>query len=207
MRADEPGRRNTRGKATARAIERAAVLLAEEHGAEGFTVHDICTAVGITERTFFNHFAAKDDALLGWDVPHLSEVAVERYLADPEIGILTGALTLVDLPAELLDEPDLARARVSVLATAPTLARRQGERLGPLVDEVAEVIERKLRDVLGAGVPDDEVADAAGALARMGAALLLDQPALDPRRAGLTAPPQTTEGPFALLARLADRLF
>src|SRR4051812_45996541 len=124
--------RNARGRATIRSIEREAVRLALEHGAAALTVDQICAAVGISQRTFFNHFDTKDDALLGWELPHLNERRVREYLADPKAGVLTGAIGLVDLPTELIDEPELARTRFRVLALSPALAERQGTRLRPL---------------------------------------------------------------------------
>lgn len=36
-----------------------------EHGLHGFTVEQLCETVGVSRRTFFNHFASKDDAVLG----------------------------------------------------------------------------------------------------------------------------------------------
>ncbi|MDO5503670.1 MAG: TetR/AcrR family transcriptional regulator [Actinomycetia bacterium] len=46
------------------AIERAALELVDERGVEQVTVRDIAAAAGISERTFFNHYATKEDALV-----------------------------------------------------------------------------------------------------------------------------------------------
>ena len=88
--------RNARGRATVRSTEREAVRLALEHGAAALTVDQICEAVGISQRAFFNHFDTKDDALLGWELPRLNEQRVRKYLAEPAVGVLSGAVTLVD---------------------------------------------------------------------------------------------------------------
>jgi AcrR family transcriptional regulator len=36
-----------------------------EVGLSGFTVDELCSAVGVSRRTFFNHFASKDDVVVG----------------------------------------------------------------------------------------------------------------------------------------------
>jgi AcrR family transcriptional regulator len=36
-----------------------------EHGIAGFTIEQLCESVGVSRRTFFNHFASKEDAVLG----------------------------------------------------------------------------------------------------------------------------------------------
>src|SRR3954464_6718048 len=100
--------RNARGVATARALERAAVRLASETGPESVTVDQICAAVGVTQRTFFNHFDTKEDALLGLDLPRIDEQRARESLADPAVGILTGSLSLVQPPQEMLDDPATA---------------------------------------------------------------------------------------------------
>ncbi|ROS57797.1 TetR/AcrR family transcriptional regulator [Frigoribacterium sp. PhB24] len=39
--------------------------LTAEHGLAGFTIEELCASVGISRRTFFNHFASKDDVVVG----------------------------------------------------------------------------------------------------------------------------------------------
>jgi AcrR family transcriptional regulator len=36
-----------------------------EHGLTGFTIEQLCESVGVSRRTFFNHFASKEDVVLG----------------------------------------------------------------------------------------------------------------------------------------------
>jgi len=52
-----------------RALRRRMVVEARratvEHGLHGFTIEQLCETVGVSRRTFFNHFASKDDAVLG----------------------------------------------------------------------------------------------------------------------------------------------
>ncbi len=156
-----------------RSIEREAVRLAQEHGPAALTVDQICAAVGITQRSFFNHFDTKDDALLGWDLPRLSERRVREYLADPTVGVLTGALGLVEAPAELIDDRELAYARLRVLATAPWLAARQAARILPLAGQVQEVVERKLRSIAQSELDDAAIRESAATVTAIAASLTL----------------------------------
>jgi AcrR family transcriptional regulator len=158
-----------------RSIEREAVRLALEHGPAALTVDQICEAVGISQRNFFNHFDTKDDALLGWELPHLSEERVRIYLDDPTVGILSGALTLVEPPTEMLEERELVQARFRVMLAAPWLATRQIARMLPVTGLVAAVVEQKLRLVAGPEIEDERIRSAAAVITAMAAALVLQR--------------------------------
>lgn len=195
MRPSADGRdtRNARGRATIRAIEHEAVRLALENGAAALTVDQICDAVGISQRTFFNHFDAKDDALLGWDLPQLSEQRTREYLADSSVGVLSGAMGLVDLPAELTEDPDLAHARFRVLTQSPALAERQGARLRPLAAEVAEIVRLKLTSIAGPDIGEERLQTAAALITQMAASLTL-RPVLESPPQGAGALPDPSSG-------------
>ena len=59
------------GKAALRRLRTRSELVGEarrltaEHGLAGFTIEQLCEAVGISRRTFFNHFASKDALATG----------------------------------------------------------------------------------------------------------------------------------------------
>src|SRR5689334_942944 len=165
---------NARGRATARAIETAAVRLALEQGAAALTVDEICAEAGVKQRTFFNHFATKEDALLGSALPVIDESRAREYLSDARIPVLSGALDLVAFPHDPGDE--LAAARLRLLAASPTLAERQAARLIPLAEEVRTIVRLKLAAV----GPDEPAArlDASAALITRIASALLLQPRL-----------------------------
>lgn len=60
-----------------------------EHGLHGFTIEQLCETVGVSRRTFFNHFASKDDAVLGIEI-NADVEAIDAYAA--------GGVVRVDLP-------------------------------------------------------------------------------------------------------------
>lgn len=160
---------NARGRATARAIEDAAIRLAVEHGVAALTVDQICAEAGVGQRTFFNHFPTKEDALLGAALPALDEGRVRAYLADPDAGVLSGLIGLVEVP----DGPGgLVSRRREVLMASPALAERQASRLRPLADEVAGIVRLKLRS-LDPGADDERIEATALLVTQIASALLL----------------------------------
>jgi AcrR family transcriptional regulator len=190
--ADGRDTRNARGRATVRSIEHEAVRLALEHGPAALTVDQICEAVGISQRNFFNHFDTKDDALLGWELPHLSDERCRRYLEDPTVGVLSGALTLVELPTEIIEEHELVQARFRVMATAPWLVNRQIARMRPVTGLVAAVVEQKLRLLAGPEIRKERIASAAAIITAMAAALVLQPPSAADATRDLTQMPSAT---------------
>jgi AcrR family transcriptional regulator len=77
----EPGLRERKRLATRRAIQHAAISLAEQ-GLERVTVDEISRIADISPRTFFNYFPSKEDAVLGIneseDLAHFAEEFLAR---------------------------------------------------------------------------------------------------------------------------------
>jgi AcrR family transcriptional regulator len=88
---DELGRRERKKLETRSALHRAALQLVSEFGLE-VTVDDICRAVDVSSRTFFNYFSSKEEAIVG-EAP---AVPSDDQLAEFEAGGPTGEL-LADL--------------------------------------------------------------------------------------------------------------
>lgn len=197
-----PETRNARGLATARAIEREALRLAAAAGSEGVTVDQICIAVGVSQRTFFHHFATKEDALLGGELPTIDEERVRAYLADPGAAILTGALTLVRMPASDIADPATLRTRLGVIEASPALVQRQASRLLPLAAQVEQIVLLKLRSIVQA--PEEDLEAAARTITAMAAAITLQT--ADIGRSDRAAPPAPVERRLDVLAPFWDKL-
>ncbi|WP_125129945.1 TetR/AcrR family transcriptional regulator [Microbacterium sp. 10M-3C3] len=143
MSASPPRRRDA--LETTAAIERAAVDLALEHGYDGVTVDMICERAGVSQRTFFNHFPTKDDALLGSDAPAIDESAAREFLVSPG-PLLVDATRLIAYSRDPKQtDAALFAARMRVVAATPALFARQMERMLGVADEVAGIVELRLR--------------------------------------------------------------
>jgi AcrR family transcriptional regulator len=193
-----PGRREENKRATRAALQEAAQRLFAERGYQHTTVRDIAEAAGVTERTFFRYFGAKEELVLAsagdWLEPVSAAIrarpssedavtAVQRVvLATEALMRASDGPTLLSLyadrvPAEFVraDSPRELRMRLLVLETA----------LAPAIRE------RLLND----GVDDDLLTFRSEALARTCVALvrtaLLHDLAL--RRSGVDERPTLAE--------------
>src|SRR3954471_2406387 len=90
------GLRERKKVATRQALHEAAVRLAVEHGLDRLTVEAIADAAMVSRRTFSNHFAGKEEALLYGDqvrVRRLLELVRGRPAGEPPWAALTAAAT------------------------------------------------------------------------------------------------------------------
>jgi AcrR family transcriptional regulator len=112
----EPGRREQKREATRRRLAQAAQRLFAERGFDRTTVDEIAAAADVSRRTFFHHFASKEDVVLA------RYEDFDRELLDV-------------VRAAAPDEPVLAVAERAVVAAA-----------GQFDLEEARLIERLQRD-------------------------------------------------------------
>jgi AcrR family transcriptional regulator len=101
--------------------------LVVDHGYAGFTIERLCELVGVSRRTFFNHFASKEDVVLGFAIGE-SDAVLERFAAAPVPDGLSPLDAVLDATIEHLhhvgidrDENRLVRA---VLEREPALVAR-----------------------------------------------------------------------------------
>lgn len=116
--------RQRKKEATRRALRSAATRLIAERGLAEVTVEDIAAGADVSGRTFFNYFASKEDAVVGWDpelVAGLAEALVARPAGEDTLEALSAVLveTLGGFetePRDLLDRLSLIRAEPHLLA-------------------------------------------------------------------------------------------
>lgn len=92
-----PNLREQRKQETLRRLAETARELTAARGLNGFTIEELCEAAGVSRRTFFNYFAAKEDAVLGFTLLHDDGERDEDFLA-------RGTATDGGLSATLVDD-------------------------------------------------------------------------------------------------------
>jgi AcrR family transcriptional regulator len=125
-------------------LQRAAFELFAERGFEQTTVAEIAARAGLTERTFFRHFADKREVLFaGQD--RLTELVVTGLAeAPPDLSALDAAAAAFAASAALFGEaPDGPRARQAVIDAHPELRERELIKMEGIVATIAEGLERR----------------------------------------------------------------
>jgi len=165
--------RSARHAVTSRAIEENAVRLVLEHGLDGVTVDMICEAVGISQRTFFNHFSTKLDAIVGSSGPRVDESAVRRFLVSDSPDILGDLLELVaQLAPGDPSNPALAAARWKLVTRTPALFQLEMDRLTSVQREMGDVLALRLGRVAGPGESPEDIRDQAQLLSHLVAGII-----------------------------------
>ncbi len=142
-------------------LQQSALEIYRERGYEQATVVEIAQRAGLTERTFFRHFADKREVLfVGAD--ELREILVGRVAIEP-VGTApfdTVAAAVETLAASSTFQPegrDKARQRQAVIAANPALQERELIKLASLSAALADALR-----VRGVGEPAASLAAEAG---------------------------------------------
>ena len=120
---DSGGLRERKRSATKLAIITAARILTAERGFSGYTVEELCEDVGISRRTFFNYFPAKEDAVLGSPVDEIPADLAEDFIsrgAASAPGTVSASLLVdfVDFATAMMDRMAMSRDQMVQLKAA-----------------------------------------------------------------------------------------
>ena len=116
------GLRERKKLATRQALHAAALELVAERGLDRVSVDDIAERADVSPRTFFNYFASKVDAVIGWDPSYAHRLA-DAFAARPLDESPVDALreVLVADAAAMARDSRLWRLRMRVMDGNPTL--------------------------------------------------------------------------------------
>jgi AcrR family transcriptional regulator len=145
---------NARGR-----LEEAALELFGERGFEQTTVAQIAERAGLTERTYFRHFADKREVLFG--LPgRLHELIAEAVAAAPEDASALEAVetALTGMAGMLQERRERARRRQAVIDANPELQERELIKMASIAAAVADALRKR-----GVGDPAAALAAETGA--------------------------------------------
>ncbi len=134
-------------------LEQAALALFGELGYEETTVAAIAERAGVTERTFFRHFADKREVLFGGGTALQDAIVAGVHGAGPELSPLQAVAEGFAAAGELLQgRRQFALARSAIIATNPALQERELIKLASIATAVGEALRAR-----GASEPDAEL--------------------------------------------------
>jgi AcrR family transcriptional regulator len=125
-------------------LEQAALALYGERGFESTTVAEIAARAGLTERTFFRHFADKREVLFS-GAGALQELLVSAVARAPDSAAPIDAVAagLEDAGAQLQQRREFARQRQAVIAANAELRERELIKLASLASALADALRRR----------------------------------------------------------------
>ena len=125
-------------------LEQAALALYGERGFEQTTVAEIAARAGLTERTFFRHFADKREVLFAGS-GSLQDLLVSTLASTPDsVAPIDAVAAALQAAGALLQEGrDFALQRQAVIAANPELQERELIKLASLSGALADTLRRR----------------------------------------------------------------
>jgi AcrR family transcriptional regulator len=123
-------------------LQEAALTLFARRGFDQTTAAQIAASAGLTERTFFRHFADKREVLFGGSALLQERIETGVAGAPPTASPLDAVARGLDAAAAMLGEGrrDLARKRQAIIASNPELREREFTKLADYSASVAAVL-------------------------------------------------------------------
>ncbi len=140
-------------------LQEAALALFAERGFDQTTAAEIAARAGLTERTFFRHFADKREVLFGGSALLKERIVAGVAGAPAGYGPLDAVASGLDAAAAMLGElrRDLSRQRHAVISANPELRERELAKLVDYATAVATALRQR-----GVGDPQAIIAAEAG---------------------------------------------
>lgn len=150
----------SKSERTRNALREVALRHFAEHGFEAASVPAIAAEVGVTERTFYRHFATKDEVLFGDVVTRLDWFAAAMRTRPAEEDLTRSVLAaLASAPIEPQLMVEIARLRSELLG-ADRIERTFRNRHAAMVTELRAVLTERGAEPLVAAVRAEVVVGA-----------------------------------------------
>jgi AcrR family transcriptional regulator len=126
-------------------LQEAALALYSERGFDQTTAAQIAVRAGVTERTFFRHFADKREVLFGGSALLEERIVAGVAGAPPADGALDAVSRGLDAAATMLGEfrRDLSRQRQAVIDSNPELRERELAKMADYASAVAAALHER----------------------------------------------------------------
>jgi AcrR family transcriptional regulator len=127
-------------------LEQAALALYGERGFDNTTVAEIAERAGLTERTFFRHFADKREVLFGGG-DAFQELIVGTVADAPDglapIDAVVAGLEALGAQVFVAERREFARRRQTIIAANPELQERELIKMASLASAIADTLRRR----------------------------------------------------------------
>jgi AcrR family transcriptional regulator len=138
-------------------LAEAAMALYRERGFDQTTVVEIAARAGLTERTFFRHYADKREVLFAGS-ERLQELMASAVADAPESAAPIQAVAAgLEAAATVLPDREFARRRQAIIVANPELQERELIKLASLASAIAGVLRAR-----GVNEPSASLAAEAG---------------------------------------------
>ncbi|MGD0749526.1 MAG: TetR family transcriptional regulator [Acidimicrobiales bacterium] len=126
-------------------LQEAALALYSERGFDQTTAAQIAARAGLTERTFFRHFADKREVLFGGSALLKERIVAGVAGAPAGDGPLAAVARGLDAAAAMMGEfrRDLSRQRQAVIVANPELRERELAKLADYAVAVADALRQR----------------------------------------------------------------
>lgn len=145
--------RDRKARLTREAIHTAAVRLAYTKGLEEATIAQISAEAGISQRTFFNYFASKEDAIIGTAVngpdPRVVDEAVAAADFSRDVFSETAAV-IREIMSHSLGDDETREMRRVLFMQNPLLVQRKSDTSSRLASLLIDVLADRLADRIAA---------------------------------------------------------
>src|SRR4051812_41667654 len=124
-------------------LAEAAMALYRERGFDQTTVVEIAARAGLTERTFFRHYADKREVLFAGS-GRLQELMASAVADAPRSAAPIHAVAAgLEAAAAVLQDREFARQRQAIIVANPELQERELIKLASLAAAIADVLRRR----------------------------------------------------------------